>query len=132
MLLTSSAAGNVVKTGEQAAGAVIHTARSCSIEPVNRQFARQRPVLLWRKTGQGRPLRRRRELVKGVGDIASSAAGTAAGAESAAAGGLRPRPARRSGADTAKWRAESPARSAALFAEAEKKLAGQAFPPVKP
>ena len=64
---------------------------------------------------------------------ASSAAGTVTGAGSTAVDGLAAAAGTAVGGEQmAKWRAESPARSAALFAEAEKKLAGQAFPPAKP
>ncbi|MFO1523553.1 MAG: hypothetical protein U1G05_16280 [Kiritimatiellia bacterium] len=84
----SAVAGNVVKTGEQAAGAVIHTGEAVFNEPCQpsiRSPAACSPLAKnWSRATSPAP----EELVKGVGDTASSAAGTAAGAESAAAGGL--------------------------------------------
>lgn len=72
------------------------------------------------------------ELVKGVEDTASAAAGTVTGAGSAVVGGVAGVASTAVGGEQmGEWRAALPARSSALFLEADKKLAAGPFPPVK-
>ena len=131
--MLAAAAGNAVAAGEKAVVAVAETGEAVVVGALDTVGSLAGGLLSsGGKLLKGDVSGAGGELVQGVEDTASAAAGTVTGAGSAVVGGVAGVASTAVGGEQmGKWRAGLPARSAALFAEADQKLAAQPFPPSK-
>ena len=131
--MLTAAAGNAVEAGEKAVVAVAETGEAVVAGALNTVgslagglLSSGEKLLKGDVTGAGG------ELVKGVEDSASTAEHTVSGAGATMVDGVAAAASTAVGGEQmGKWRAGFPARSAELFAAADRKLAAEAFPPVK-